>query len=411
MLAKKYLGNIKNQNLLMAGSVFPTAVDSIVPIASTKNEIGASEPTTRPTKLKCYTDGSCRGNPGPGGWGVYIKSNTDEIYEMSGGPGTSGPITTNNKMELTAALKSLEFVLSNWIPSILSDIKVTIISDSTYLLDGIKTWILNWKKNDWKTSSKQPVKNVKLWKKIDCTASRLRTLVKTLKWKWIKAHNGDFGNEAADRLAKSWADKCVFPTAVDSLVPITPTIDLAVDSIAPITSTKIEIGASEPTTHPTKLKCYTDGSCFGNPGPGGWGGYIKSDTGEIYEISGGPGNSGPITTNNEMELTAALKSLEFVLSHWIPSILSDIKVTIISDSTYLIDGIKKWILNWKKNDWKTTSKQPVKNLKLWKELDCTASRLRTMVKTLKWKWIKAHNGDFGNEAADRLAKSWAVGQS
>ena len=207
MLAKKYLGNVKDQSPLMTGHkcVFPTdksIVDSLAPITSTKNEIGASEPTTRPTKLKCYTDGSCFGNPGPGGWGIYIKSDTAEIYEMSGGPGNTGPNTTNNEMELTAALKLLEFLLSN---SMATGIKVTIFSDSSYLINGIKTWILNWKKNGWKTSSKQPVKNLELWKQLDCSATRLRALVKTLKWKWIKAHNGDFGNEAADRLAKSWA--------------------------------------------------------------------------------------------------------------------------------------------------------------------------------------------------------------
>lgn len=130
---------------------------------------------------------------------------------------------------------------------------------------------------------------------------------------------------------------------------------------------------------------YTDGACSGNPGPGGWGALL------IYadhqkEIMEGAFE----TTNNRMELTAAIEALK--------ALSEPCTVTLHTDSTYVKDGITKWINNWKNNGWRTAAKKPVKNADLWKDLDLAVKQ-----HTIEWKWVKGHNGDAGNERADELA--------
>ena len=133
------------------------------------------------------------------------------------------------------------------------------------------------------------------------------------------------------------------------------------------------------------ISIFTDGACSGNPGPGGWGAIILSTTGE-KEISGCDNH----TTNNRMELMAAICALEYLT---IPS-----NVTLTTDSTYVKDGITKWIHNWKKNGWKTSNKKPVKNDDLWKRLDTVVAQ-----HSVSWHWIKGHAGHPENERADQLA--------
>ena len=130
-----------------------------------------------------YTDGACSGNPGPGGWGALLQFG-DKTREMSGGEKE----TTNNKMELTAAIVSLE--------TLKRPCTVKIFTDSNYVKNGITTWIHGWQKNGWKTAAKKPVKNADLWK-------RLLEAVKRhdVSWHWVKGHAGDPGNEKADDLA------------------------------------------------------------------------------------------------------------------------------------------------------------------------------------------------------------------
>ncbi|MEJ6727216.1 MAG: ribonuclease HI [Emcibacteraceae bacterium] len=130
---------------------------------------------------------------------------------------------------------------------------------------------------------------------------------------------------------------------------------------------------------------YTDGACSGNPGPGGWGALL------IYadhqkEIMEGAFE----TTNNRMELTAAIEALK--------ALSEPCTVTLHTDSTYVKDGITKWIDNWKNNGWRTAAKKPVKNADLWKDLDLAVKQ-----HTIEWKWVRGHNGDAGNERADELA--------
>ena len=136
-----------------------------------------------------YTDGACRGNPGPGGWGALLQY--DEYKKEING---FSLLTTNNIMELTAVIESLKLIK---FPS-----EIVITTDSTYVKNGINDWIHSWKSKGWKTANKKPVKNKELWKKLDNLSS-----LHTIEWKWVRGHTGHFGNERADQLANDAIDK------------------------------------------------------------------------------------------------------------------------------------------------------------------------------------------------------------
>ena len=135
-----------------------------------------------------YTDGACRGNPGPGGWGALIRLDAIE-KEIFGGQVD----TTNNQMELTAAIEGLAALKERC--------SVELYTDSKYVMDGITQWIQNWKKNNWKTAAKKDVKNKELWQKLDQLISQHQ-----VQWHWVKGHSGDAGNETADLLANKGID-------------------------------------------------------------------------------------------------------------------------------------------------------------------------------------------------------------
>ena len=141
-------------------------------------------------ELHAWTDGACSGNPGPGGWGVLIRAMEGDAIlkerELKGGEAD----TTNNRMEMMAAIQALEALKK-------SDRSVILITDSVYLRDGITKWIHGWKKRDWKTADKKPVKNVDLWQRLDAL-----TRQHAIEWRWVKGHAGDPGNERADELAR-----------------------------------------------------------------------------------------------------------------------------------------------------------------------------------------------------------------
>lgn len=140
-------------------------------------------------RVVIYTDGACRGNPGPGGWGVWLRYGDTE-KELCGGE----PETTNNRMELTAAIEALK--------ALTRPVAVDLFTDSQYLRKGITEWMDNWKKRGWKTAAKKPVKNADLWKALDeATAGH------DIHWRWVKGHSGDPGNEKADELANRGIDE------------------------------------------------------------------------------------------------------------------------------------------------------------------------------------------------------------
>ena len=147
-------------------------------------------------EIKVYTDGACSGNPGPGGWGVYWTEesagrivNSEELYG-------SALETTNNKMELTAAVEALDLLKKR------NFTEITIFTDSKYVMNGIQTWLSAWKINNWKTSSKKPVKNGDLWKRLDALCQQHE-----VDWKWVKGHAGNIENERADFLAREEINK------------------------------------------------------------------------------------------------------------------------------------------------------------------------------------------------------------
>tara|TARA_B100001287_G_scaffold218505_1_gene187418 strand:+ start:1114 stop:1545 length:432 start_codon:yes stop_codon:yes gene_type:complete len=138
--------------------------------------------------INVYTDGACSGNPGIGGWGVVILDNNEEVL-LNGGDQK----TTNNKMELTAAIKALEYFEEK------KDLIIT--TDSKYVKDGIESWIKNWKKNGWKTSAKKEVKNKELWIRLDDLINKHNVV-----WKWVKGHAGNKYNNKADSLARNFIE-------------------------------------------------------------------------------------------------------------------------------------------------------------------------------------------------------------
>ena len=140
--------------------------------------------------ITVYTDGACSGNPGKGGWGVVIlKDNKEDIF-LNGGDDN----TTNNRMELSAAIEALKYFQSKE--------KITLITDSKYVKDGIQSWIQNWKKNGWKTAAKKPVKNKELWIELDDLITK-----HNISWEWVKGHTGNKHNEKADYLARQYIEK------------------------------------------------------------------------------------------------------------------------------------------------------------------------------------------------------------
>jgi len=134
------------------------------------------------------------------------------------------------------------------------------------------------------------------------------------------------------------------------------------------------------------VQIFTDGACSGNPGPGGWGAVLRFD-GKAKELKGGE----PVTTNNRMELMAAISALE--------TLKRDCSVDMFTDSNYLKDGITKWIHSWRRNGWRTAEKKPVKNAELWQRLDAALGRHQ-----IRWHWVRGHAGHAENERADALAR-------
>ena len=143
-------------------------------------------------QVEIFSDGACRGNPGPGGWGVLLRHN-DREQHLYGGENN----TTNNRMELTAAIQGLR--------ALKKPCRVALTTDSEYVRRGITEWLINWKRRGWKTSTKKPVKNVDLWQQLDEEAQRHE-----VSWHWVKGHSGHRENEIADELANRGVDELQF---------------------------------------------------------------------------------------------------------------------------------------------------------------------------------------------------------
>ncbi|WP_428099932.1 ribonuclease HI [Candidatus Rariloculus sp.] len=145
-------------------------------------------------EVEAFTDGACRGNPGPGGWGVVLRFN-ERVKELCGGE----PATTNNRMEMTAAIRALE--------ALNEKCRVRVFTDSTYVRNGITEWLENWRQRGWRTADRKPVKNQDLWRELASLTDR-----HDVSWHWVKGHAGHPGNERADRLANQGLDRAASRT-------------------------------------------------------------------------------------------------------------------------------------------------------------------------------------------------------
>jgi ribonuclease HI len=156
--------------------------------APTAAKTSPTAPATTTDQVVIYTDGACKGNPGPGGWGAWLRTGKAE-RELFGG----APQTTNNRMELTAVIQGLTVLTK--------PCQVAIYLDSEYVKNGITTWIRNWRARGWRTASGAPVKNIELWQQLDALVAKHQ-----VSWHWVKGHSGDPGNERADMLANKGVD-------------------------------------------------------------------------------------------------------------------------------------------------------------------------------------------------------------
>lgn len=298
-------------------------------------------------EVEIYTDGGCDPNPGPGGWGAVLLYG-DHTKEISGACAE----TTNNRMELTAALSALR--------ALRRPCKVTLYTDSQYLWRGITEWLPSWREGDWRTSSGDAVENQDLWRELAAEVRRHR-----VEWRWVKGHAGNPLNERADTLATEARRALVSSDA------------------AP----RMEDGTAECSVLP-QVEIYTRGCALRvEDGAQGSqvGGYaavvVRGETSEI--VSG----SRPFATNNAMELWAAVAALCSLEEHS--------RVNLYTPSKYVLYGATRWLSAWKRRDWQTRRGRGVKNKEMWQELD------RAMdAHAITWHFLSQDaRGDYSQKAA------------
>ncbi len=255
-------------------------------------------------RVTIYSDGGADPNPGIGGWAAILRLGDHERV-LSG----SHPQTTNNRMELQAAIAALE--------ALTRPCQVDFYTDSQYVRQGISQWIEDWARRGWRSQSGQKIANVDLWQRLWELSQQHE-----IEWHWVRGHSGNRYNERVDELARA------------ARLAITPTVEL--DAAAP--------------------RLYVRASVSGNPGPGGWG-VVVEEGGDTRQFSG----SEPETTNNRMELRAAIEALGLVAPAQ--------PVQLFTTSDYVYQGATSWIDGWRKRGWQKQGGQPVANADLWQELD------------------------------------------
>lgn len=254
-------------------------------------------------KVTIYTDGACKPNPGPGGWGAVLLFQEGGPVELSAGREQ----TTNNRMELQAAIEALSF-LDN--PH-----DVTIYTDSQYVKNGITRWLPRWQRRNWMTTADTPVKNKELWQRLSQTLNR-----HTVHWKWIKGHGDNRWNNRADELAVAARLHPQLPIDDDRAVHI-----------------------------------FTAVSCSAKTGRGSWGVVLRYRR-HVKIISGDARK----TTGNRMHILSAIEGLAALKKRY--------PVHLYTWSGYLRDGAEKWLDRWRRKGWKTEGGEQVKHRDLWERL-------------------------------------------
>ncbi len=270
-----------------------------------------------PDEVIIYSDGGADPNPGIGGWAAILRAGDHERV-LTG----HEPKTTNNRMELQAAISALQ--------ALKRPCRIQFHTDSQYLRRGITEGVAKWSAAGWVNKQGHAIPNADLWRELQALVPQ-----HDITWHWVRGHSGDPANEAVDRLAR------------EARLAITPKVDLSADV----------------------PRLYLRSSCHGNPGPGVWGVALESG-GEWETASGGE----PKTTNNRMELRAAIEGL-LLLS---PGSAAQLFTT----SDYVFQGATQWLHGWKRGGWQKKDGLPVANSDLWRLLDDLAGRYRVQ-------WVNA----------------------
>lgn len=270
-----------------------------------------------PDEVIIYSDGGADPNPGIGGWAAILRAG-DRERVLTG----HEPKTTNNRMELQAAISALR--------ALKRPCRIQFHTDSQYLRRGITEGVAKWSAAGWVNKQGHAIPNADLWRELQALVPQ-----HDITWHWVRGHSGDPANEAVDRLAR------------EARLAITPKVDLSADV----------------------PRLYLRSSCHGNPGPGVWGVALESG-GEWETASGGE----PKTTNNRMELRAAIEGL-LLLS---PGSAAQLFTT----SDYVFQGATQWLHGWKRGGWQKKDGLPVANSDLWQLLDDLAGRYRVQ-------WVNA----------------------
>jgi len=298
-------------------------------------------------EVTLYTDGACSPNPGTGGWGVVVLSGGRVQKEMSG----REEQTTNNRMELTAALRGLEYLKA---PQ-----QVTVITDSTYVKNGITSWIHGWKKRGWRTATKEPVKNRDLWEALEQEITRHRVT-----WKWVKGHSQNKWNERVDTLAvsaRSRADSAVADT-VQRNPPALPDNE----------GVRIFSGV---TYAPSR-------------GCGSWAVLLSYQ--HHLKVLGGSARG---ESANQFHLLSALAGLA--------ALKRPLPVTLYTTSGYIRDGVSSWLESWQRRGWRTSEGKAVSHEDLWRQLARYLQTYRLTVEVVERK-----DGFCLMQEAKELAREW-----
>lgn len=257
--------------------------------------------TLRKASVIIYTDGACDPNPGPGGWAAILRYGPHEKV-ISGGVLQ----TTNNRMELQAALSALQTLNRNC--------HVRLHTDSEYLRRGITEWLPAWQRRGWRTSDRRTVQNQDLWQTLAAEMER-----HVVRWRWVRGHAGDPLNERVDRLARA-----AIPRS----------------------------GGRGPADATDAVQLFTRASCLGTSGPGGWAVVVRRGD----EVNSRSGSTTPATAN-EMEIRAAIQGLK--------SLAKPSRIRLYTVSKYLHQGITRWVAGWQARGWHTKEGQPVRHKTLW----------------------------------------------
>jgi ribonuclease HI len=256
-------------------------------------------------KVIIYSDGGAEPNPGHGGWAAVLQYGEREKV-LKG----YAPDTTNNRMELTAAIEALK--------ALKEPCEVEFFTDSQYVQKGISEWIRKWILQNWQKKGGTAIPNAELWQELWAQSQK-----HTINWHWVKGHAGHELNERVDQLA------------TEARLEGTPKVELP----------------------PDMARLFVRASCIGSPGRGGWGVVIELPNGETVQFSGNEEQ----TTNNRMELTGLWEGLK----HCPPG--RPVQVFVVAD--YVLQGITQWVPGWRKNQWVKKDGQPVVNAELWRKID------------------------------------------